>query len=185
VGSMSDVRIFANARIRIMSGRAVRAVSRIASILCGLISLFTCVPFLMLRGAELPAQSEWVIFATALGLVGLFSVTLAVLPRALIAKACRKNRDDEQLFLVPLKWLGCFAAISYLLALVAYLAPHRWDLDAQLMFSLCPLYFVRMTFDPSLLVTFLLLAPMNAGAYGALGLALGYAWLAFHKRTSP
>jgi uncharacterized membrane protein YhaH (DUF805 family) len=167
-----------------MSGRAIRTTSRIAFFLCGLISLLTGVPFLMLGGAELPVQSEWVIFVAALALVGLFSVTLAVLPRSWIAKACKKDRDDGQLFLAPLKWLGGFAAISYLLALVAYLAPHRWNLDPQLMFSLCPLYFVKMTFDPSLVTTFFLLAPMNAAVYGSLGLTLGYAWLAFGKRTS-
>jgi hypothetical protein len=167
-----------------MSGRAIRTTSRIAFFLCGLISLFTGVPFLMLRGAELPVQSEWVIFVTTLALVGLFSVTLAVSPRSWIAKACKKDRDDEQLFLAPLKWLGGFAAISYLLALVAYLAPHRWNLDPQLMFSLCPLYLVKMTFDPSLVTTFFLLAPMNAAVYGSLGLTLRWAWLAFRKRTS-
>jgi len=149
-----------------------------------MISLFTGVPFLILRGAELPVQSEWVMFVATLALVGLFSVTLAVLPRSWTAKACKKDRDDEQLFLAPLKWLGGFAAISYLLALVAYLAPHRWNLDPQLMFSLCPLYFVKMTFDPSLATTFFLLAPMNAAVYGSLGLTLGYAWLVFRKRIS-
>jgi len=138
----------------------------------------------MLRGIGLPVQSEWVIFVLALALVGVFSVTLAVLPRSWIAKACKKDRDDEQLFSAPLKLLGGFAAISYVVALVAYLAPHRWNLDPQLMLSLCPMYFVRMMFDPSLMATFFLLAPMNAAVYGALGLTLEYAWLAFRKRTS-
>lgn len=170
--------------MRVMSGRAVRTTSRIAFFLCGLISLFTGVPFLLLRGAELPHQSEWGIFVASLALLGLFSVTIAVLPRSWIAKGCKKDRDDEQLFLAPLKWLGGFAAISYLVALVAYLAPHGWNLDPQLMLSLCPLYFVKMTFDPSLVTTFFLLAPMNAAVYGSLGLTLGYAWLAFGKRTS-
>ena len=113
----------------------------------------------MLRGSGLPAQSEWVIFVTILVLVGLSSVTLALLPRSWIAKVCRKDRDDEQLFLAPIKWLGGFAAISYLVALLAYLAPHSWNLNTQLMFSLCPLYFVKMTFDPSLVATFLLSPP--------------------------
>ncbi len=171
-------------RIRVMSAGALRTTSRIAFFLCGLISLFTGVPFLMLRGAGLPVQSEWVIFVATLALVGLFSVTLAMLPRSWIAKACKKNRDDEQLFLTPLEWLGGFAAISYLLALIAYLAPHRWNLDPKLMLSLCPLYFVKMAFDPSLVTTFFLLAPMNAAVYGSLGLTLGYAWLAFRRRTS-
>jgi hypothetical protein len=167
-----------------MPGRAIRVTARIAFLLCGLISLFTGVPYVMLRGAELPVQSEWVIFVVALGLVGVFSVTIAVLPRSWIAKACKKDRDNEQLFSAPLKLLGGFAAISYLLALVAYLAPHRWNLDPQLMLALCPMYFVKMTFDPSLVATFFLLAPLNAGVYGALGTTLGYAWLAFRKRTS-
>ncbi len=172
---------YAPVRIRVMSARAIRVTSRIAFFLCGLISLFTCVPFVMLRGAELPVQSEWIIFVAVLALVGFFSVTVAVLPRSWIAKACRKDREDERLFLAPLKWLGGFAALSYPVALVAYLAPHSWDLDPQLMFSLCPMYFVKMQFDPSLLTTFFLLAPMNAGVYGSLGLMLGYAWLSFRK----
>ena len=167
-----------------MSGRAIRATSRIAFLLCGLISLLTGAPYVMLRGTALPVQSEWVIFAVVLALVGVFSVALAVLPRSWIAKLCRKDRDDERIFSAPLKLLGGFAAISYLVALVAYLAPHRWDLNVQLMFSLCPLYFLKMTFDPSMVATFFLLAPMNAAVYGGLGLTVGYAWLAFGKRTS-
>jgi len=170
-------------RICRMSGRAIRTTSRITFLFCGLISLLTGVPYVMLRGAELPVQSEWGIFAVALALVGVFSVTLAMLPRSWIAKACKKDRDDEQLFLAPFKLLGGFAVISYLLALVAYLAPHRWNLDPQLMFLLCPMYFVKMTFDPSLPAVFFLLAPMNAAVYGSLGLALEYAWLAVRKRT--
>ena len=138
----------------------------------------------MLRGIDLPVQSEWILFAVALGLMGVFSVMLAVLPRSWMAKACRRSRDDEQLFSAPLKLLAGFAATSYLLALVAYLAPHSWNLDAQVMFLLCPMYFIKMTFDPSLVAVLLLLAPMNAAVYGALGLTLGYAWLAFRKRTS-
>jgi hypothetical protein len=138
----------------------------------------------MLRGADLPVESEWVIFVVALALVGVFNVTLVVLPRSWIAKACGKDRDDERLFSAPLRLLGGFAAISYVLALVAYFAPHSWNLDPQLMLALCPMYFVKMTIDPSPVEIFFLLAPMNAGVYGALGASLGYVLLAFRKRTS-
>jgi len=167
-----------------MSGRAIRATSRIAFLLCGLTSLFTGVPYVMLRGVDLPVQSEWVIFVVALALLGVFSVVFGLLPRSWIAKACKRERDDQRLFSTPLKVLGGFAAISYLVAVVAYLAPHRWKLDPQLMLSLCPLYFVKMTFDPSPVTIFLLLAPLNAAVYGSLGLTLGYAWMAFRKRTA-
>jgi len=165
-----------------MAGRAIGIISRIVFLLCGLISLFTGVPYAMLRGVDLPVQSEWVIFVVALALVGLFSVAVALLPRSLIANLFRMNREDECLLSAPLKLLGCFAAVFYLLALLAYFAPHNWDLNPQLMLALCPMYLVRMTFDPPPVWVFFLLAPMNAAVYGSLGVALGYARLAFRQR---
>lgn len=135
----------------------------------------------MLRGVDLPVQSEWVIFVIVLALVGLFSLTFAFLPRSWIANASKKDRDDERLFSAPLKLLGGFAAGFYLFALVAYFAPRTWDLNPQLMLALCPMYFVKMTIDPSPVSIFLLLAPMNAAVYGSVGVALGYAILAVRK----
>jgi hypothetical protein len=41
-----------------------------------------------------------------------------------------------------------------------------------------------MHFDPSLVTTFFLLAPMNAAVYGSLGLTLACAWSALHKRVT-
>jgi hypothetical protein len=167
-----------------MSGRALRTISRIVFFLCGGTSLFTGFPYVMLQGIDMPVHRAWFLFPVALGLVGVFSLAVAVLPRSWIAKVCKRDRDDQQLFLAPLKLLGVFAAISYLLALLAYLAPHSWDLNPTLMLSLCPLYFVKLAFDPSLVTVFFMLAPMNAVVYGALGVTVGYAWLAFGKRTS-
>ncbi|MGA8431438.1 MAG: hypothetical protein WB729_16565 [Candidatus Sulfotelmatobacter sp.] len=166
-----------------MPRRAITITARIAFLFCGLISLLTAVPYGMLRGIDLPVQSEWIIFAIVLALFGLCAVMLTVLPRSWVARVCGMDRDDDKLFSTPLKALGGFAAIFYLVAVVAYFAPGRWGLDPQLMLSLCPMYFVKMTFDPSPLMIFLLLAPMNAAAYGALGVILGYARLAFRKQT--
>jgi hypothetical protein len=162
-----------------MAGRAIRITSRIVFFVCGLVSLLTCVPYVMLQGVDLPVQSEWVLFVSVLALVGACSVTLAVLPRSWMARVCKKDRDDERLFSAPLKVLGYFAAVSYLVAVFAYLAPNRWSLDPQLMLPLCPMYLLKMTFDPPLVDILFLLAPMNAAVYGSLGLTLGYAWLAF------
>lgn len=170
-------------RIRLMPKRAITITARVAFLFCGLVSLFSAVPYLMLRGIDLPVQSEWIIFVIVLALFGLCPVTLAVLPRSWVARACRMDRDDDKLFSTPLKVLGGFAAIFYLVAVIAYFAPGRWSLDPQLMLSLCPMYFVKMTFDPSPAMIFLLMAPMNAAVYGALGVTLGYAWLAVRKRT--
>ena len=137
----------------------------------------------MMRGVGLPVQSEWVIFAVALVLVGVFSVVVGLLPRSWIAKICRRDRDDQRLFSAPLMVLASFAAVFYFFGVFAYSAPNRWNLDPQLMLPLCPMYFVKMTFDPPLMATFFLLAPMNAAVYGSLGLVVGYARLAFRKGT--
>lgn len=166
-----------------MTGRVIRATSRIVFVLCGLVSIVTGVPYVLLGGVDLPVQSEWVIFAVILGVVGVFSLAVGVLPRAWIAKACKKDRDDPSLFSAPLRLAGGFAVIFYLAGVVAYLAPHRWELDPQLMLAVCPMYFVRMTFDPSRVAVFLLLAPMNAGVYGAVGVALGFVWLRWRERV--
>jgi len=167
-----------------MAGRAVRITSRIIFFVCGATSLLTGAPYVILQGVALPVQSEWVIFVVVLALVGVFNLAVALLPRSWIAKASNKDRDDEHLFSAPLKLLGYFAAIAYLVSLVAYFAPHSWNLDPQLMFALCPMYFLKMNFDPSLVLTFFLLGPMNAAVYGSLGSTLGYAWLVFHQRIS-
>jgi hypothetical protein len=167
-----------------MAGRAIRITSRIVFFLCGATSLLTAAPYAIEQGVDLPVQSEWVVFAAALALVGVFSVVFAVLPRSWIAKVCKKDRDDDQLFSAPLNLLGRFAAIFYLLALIAYFAPHRWNLNPQLMLALCPMYMVKMMIDPSLVTVFFLLAPMNAAVYGSLGLTLGCARSAFRRRTS-
>ena len=165
-----------------MTGRATRITARILFVICGLVSLVTAVPHIMLRGAGLPIEREWIVFVVALGLLGLFSVMIGVLPRSWIARACKKDRDDPDLFSAPLKLLGGFAVTAYLVASIAYLAPSRWNLDPQVMFALCPLYYVKMTFDPSLRAVFFVLAPMNAAVYGALSLPLAYAWMVLSRR---
>ena len=151
---------------------------------CGLLSLGTAVPYAMLRGVGLPFQSEWVIFVGALGLLGLFGVTIALLPKTWIAKLCGKMPEDKGLFSGPLKVLGGCALISYLIAVFAYLAPSAWILNPHIMLALCPMYLVKMTFDPSPVLVFFLLAPLNAAVYGSLGLLLGYAWLALCVGTT-
>lgn len=140
-------------------------------------------PYALLRGVDLPVQSEWVIFAIALGLVGILGIAAAAMPRSKLAKWCKTDRDDPRLFSTPLKVLGGFAAISYGVALFAYFAPHTWNLNPQLMLVLCPFYFVKMTIDPSPVVIFFVLAPINAGVFGAPGVILAYASFALRGRS--
>jgi len=162
-----------------MSARAIQITSRVGFVVCGLVSLFTGVPYVMLRGIGLPVQREWVVFVVALALVGVVSAVVGVLPRSWIARACKRDRRDVRLFSVPLKVLWGFAAIAYVVALFAFFAPHTWNLNPQLMLALCPMYFVKMTIDPSPLSVYCLLAPMNAAVFGSVGVVAGYAGLVF------
>lgn len=167
--------------MRSMARRIITVTARIAFIVCGIISLVTGYLYATNRGEDLPVEWEWIIFVVALALVGGFTLIAALLPRSWIAKACRRDREDDRIFSAPLKLLGVFAAVSYLIAVVAYLAPHTWNLNLQLMLALCPLYVVRTLIDPSPVWIFFVLAPMNAAAYGSLGVIVGYARLRFRK----
>lgn len=167
--------------MRGMAGRAIRITSRILFAVCGLVTLVTAAPYVMLRGIDLPVQSEWIIFVVVLGLIAVWSLVAAVLPRSWLARVIKSDRNDEIVFSIPLKFVGGFAAVAYLIALVAYFAPHNWDLNSQLMLVLCPMYFVKMTVDPSTSQTFLMLAPMNAAVFGSLGLTVGHLCLALRQ----
>lgn len=168
--------------MRPMPGRAIRITARIVFFVCGLLALLNAVPYALLRGVDLPVEREWIIFAVALGLVGILGVVAAVTPHSTMGKWCKADRDDERLFSTPLKTLGVLAVISYGLAVIAYFAPHTWNLSPQMMLAVCPLYFVRMTIDPSPAEVFFFLAPINAAVFGALGAILGYGWLAFRVK---
>lgn len=168
--------------MRRMARRFITVTARVLFIVCGLTTLLTGVPYVLLRGVSLPFEWEWIIFVVALALLGGFSLVMGLLPRPWIAKLSKSERDDDRLFSVPLKLLGIFAAIFYIIAAVGYFAPHTWNLDPQLMLALCPMYFLKMNIDPEPLQVFLLLAPMNAGVYGSLGALVGFTRLRFRKK---
>ena len=167
-----------------MSARTIQVTSRVCFVVCGLVSLFTAVPYAMLRGIGLPVQSEWSAFVLALALVGVLSLAVGVLPRSWVAPAWQRDREDLRLFSAPLKALCGFAAIAYLAAIFAFFAPHQWNLNPQLMLALCPMYFIKMTIDPSPLWVYGLLAPMNAAVFGSVGVVVGCASLALRGRRA-
>lgn len=166
-----------------MSGRGIRIVARAAFCACGLVTLFNALPYAILRGVDLPRQNEWMFFVGVLGPLGLTSLAAGVLPRSWIAGVLQIDREDARLFSTPLKALVWFAAVGYVIAACAHSIPNRWNVDPQFMLLICPMYFVKMTFDPKPAEIFLLLAPLNAGVYGALGIVLG--WIRGRRGHNP
>lgn len=169
--------------MRRMSGRAVTIISRIVFALCGITTLLTAGVYTLLQGEDLPFQREWVLFAVILGLLGVFSFAVAVLPRSWTAKMCRQQPENARLYASPLKLLVTFAAVFYLVAVAACYVPHTWNLNPQIGVAVCPISIIRAMYDPSAIAIFLILAPMNAAAFGTLGLALAYVRLALRSRS--
>jgi len=78
--------------MRPMAARAIQFSSRVCFVVCGLVALFTSVPYVMLRGVGLPVQSEWSVFVAALALLGVLSVAVGLLP-PLVGRASMPTRS--------------------------------------------------------------------------------------------
>jgi hypothetical protein len=165
-----------------MAGRAVNITARIVFFVSGAVSLVVAALYVLLRGSDLPSQSEWVIFTVVLGLVGIVNVLVAVFPASWTARVCRV-KDKSSLFSLPLRMFFVFAVVLYLLTVGFFFTPHEWNLSGHLWtFLLCPLYVVRETFDPSAMGIFLVLGPMDAAVWGAIGTVVALGLLSEHLR---
>jgi len=143
--------------------------SRLAFLVCGLISVLLSNAFRVLQRFDPDVQRRWHIFSGALIVIGLCSAALAVLPTSLIGAIRKSASDDQNISLVPIKMLGVFAACSYLFTAGLYFAPQVWRLSPPLVFSLCPACVLTVTVDASLATVLLMLAPLSAAVYGHLG----------------
>jgi hypothetical protein len=68
-----------------------------------------------------------------------------------------------------------FAVVGYLVAIGLYFAPTTWHFSSAMVIAICPpsyLTIISMT-DPSFGAVAVLLAPLNAGWYGIVGLVVG------------
>lgn len=156
-----------------MAHRAINITARILFFLGGVVSALVAVFYAMLRGSDLPSQRDWVIFTVVLGLVGVANVLAAIFPGSWTARIYGV-KDKSSLFSRPLRMLGIFAVICYLLAVGFFLTPRQWNLSGYLWtYVLCPTYIVRQTLDPSPVNLFLILAPIEAALGGAIGSAVG------------
>jgi hypothetical protein len=168
--------------LRLMANRAINIAARILFFLSGLVSCAGAIPYVALRGSGLPYQNEWIIFAIMLPLAGVISVLAAILPASWTARICRVP-DKSSVLSLPLKMFFGLAVVSYLLTIGLYFTPRAWNLEGFLLtFLLCPVYIVRTDLDPAPLILFGILGPVNAAVYGAIGVVLALARLAFRGR---
>ncbi len=168
-----------------MAARAINLTARILFFLSGVVSLLLAALYTLLRGTDLPNQREWIIFAVVLALVGAASVLAAIFPASWTSRICRVTHQSS-LFSVPFRMLGVFTVVAYVVTVGLFFTPHDWDLSRFLwIYLLCPVYIVRETFDPRPREIFLMLAPIDAAVYGAIGAAIGFLLLASRKPEAP
>ncbi len=160
------------ARIPRMASRLIGIPSRIAFLVCGLISVALSRMYIALRGFDPASHGSWSLYSAALMVVGVSSVLIGLLPGSWVQKA-RKIEPGKRSSL-PIKMLAGFAAVSYLVVVGLSFAPHSWHTSPQSVFSVCPACALTITVEPSLGTVLLGLAPLSAAVYGALGAVLGY-----------
>jgi len=125
---------------------------------------------------------KWLLFAVALALIGSLASVIALLPSPWLERVCYSGAATEHRSSIPVKMLAGFAVFSYLLTVGLDFAPLNWHLSANMIYSVCPSCVLTITVDPSFVAGALVLAPLSAAVYGALGALLGYSFLAVRNR---
>jgi hypothetical protein len=146
--------------------------SRITFVACG-------TGCLALSELYLHASLPLFAFATALILVGSFAVLIALLPGSWVAKGFRL--ESTELSLVPIKTMGAFAGVSYIVTVALFIIPNKLVPHPLFLLSVCPACALIAVAHPSLRGVLLFLAPMSAVAWGSLGGGLGYLSVLFTR----
>ncbi|HZW81094.1 MAG TPA: hypothetical protein VFF50_11535 [Candidatus Deferrimicrobiaceae bacterium] len=163
-----------------MTSSLIGIPSRFALLVCGLISLALSRIYFALRGLDPASHGSWSLFSTTLMALGGVAVFIALLPGSWVEQAFKIEPGKPSL--VPIKLLGGFAVVSYLVVVGLSFA-HNSPPSPQLVFFVCPACALTITVDPSLGTVLLGLAPLSAAVYGSLGGILGYVWVVRRKAS--
>ena len=117
-------------------------------------------------------RMNWSPFYVVLVIVGLTAVCVSLLPIKWIGRI--ESDPVERKSSTSLKFLLAFAAVGFLLVIILGFAPPKavqppW----ALVYSICPACVLTLTVDPSLTFMIVLLAPINAAIFGAIGGVVG------------
>ncbi|HEX4007665.1 MAG TPA: hypothetical protein VHX60_15935 [Acidobacteriaceae bacterium] len=148
-------------------------VGRVALCGCGLFSILVGRTYESLHLFYPSDQRVWTIFYIVLIVLGVISLGAGLLPDSWMRKMLGWGSGEGSPLRLSVKLLVVFAAISYgTVALLAVVHPST-RISPLTTYSLCPSCVLTLTVDPSLTSSLLVLAPLSAAAYGALGAAIG------------
>jgi hypothetical protein len=158
--------------------------SRTALIVCGVAAVIVSRLFsllLQLQKQGFSAPGHWRFFSIAFLLPGFLCIVIALLPNGWAEAVCNVSPLSRG-SAMPMRILGCCAIASYLLILGLDFAPPAWIPNTQVVYTVCPSCIASLTVDSSHGTVLLLLAPLSAAAYGALGAFIGYLFLVIRNR---
>ncbi len=182
---MSTIPCRIAARIRRMANRPVQVLSRFAFAVCGTIAILIGNLYRNLTGAPGPVvNAHWDLSSVVLMIVGGSAIVIAVLPIGWVERTCENGPSDRRLLSVPIKTLGGFALLSYLVNVGLCFAPLNWRPNPWFVFSICPACALTLATDLSVETVLLLVAPISAAVYGSLGGVAGFLLLVFRTLST-
>jgi hypothetical protein len=168
-----------------MKDSAIGVPSRLAFLVCGTISILIGNLYRSLTLAPGPVgHSKWDLSSVALMAVGGFAVAIALLPGSWIKSVRKIGPNNQQTLTLLLKMLGGFAAFSYLLTIGAFFAPLSGHPSPWVVFFVCPAWALMLGACDSVGTVVLLVAPVDAAVYGALGATFGFLLVVFRRFQS-
>lgn len=145
-------------------------VQRVAFFICGVMTVLIGRVYGELRRLPTP-EIAWSPFSYVLLIFGMVAVCISLMPTAwLQGKTAKPGKLKGQS--TALKFLLSFAALGLLfVALFSFVPPSL--ARPLLVYSLCPACVLTVMVNPSLSTALVLLAPLNAFVFGAIGGVVG------------
>jgi hypothetical protein len=158
------------------------AAARLLLLLCGVAAVRISAVCRSLRRFFPNNHGSWLALSLVLLLAGGVSLIAAVTPRRWIVRMRGPDPKSDFSDKLTIRLLLGFAAFSYLLVAGPTFAGPSLEIPPGVLYAACPACALTITVDPSLASVLLVLAPVNAAVYGAIGATIGVV-LAATKRT--
>jgi len=156
---------------------------RLIFLFCGAVSVYISAACRSVRMFFPDSRGSWLTLSIVLLLVGGVSLVAAIIPRKWVMKMNGADSGNEFPGKLPTRMLLGFATFSYLLVGGLALVGSSLPTSPGLVYAVCPACALTITVDPSLASVLLILAPINAAVYGAMGATVGLMLVATRRRT--
>ena len=158
--------------------------ARLLLLLCGAAAVRISAVCRSLRRFFPDNHESWLALTIILLLAGGVSLLAAVTPRRWVVKMRGADFGRDFPDKLAIRLLLVFATFSYLLVAALTVAGPSLEIPPGILYAVCPACALTITVDPSLISVLLVLAPVNAAVYGAIGATIGIV-LAATMRTKP